>query len=235
MKTMIDVTLADITVPCALKYPEAAKYFPSPKPDTQRLNGNPVSLTEEDWAYYLSMDLEDCAYTEYSLLTAVFSDALMDVERVIVHASAIRYKDRAYLLCGKSGVGKSTQTNALRQLCPGEFGIICGDRPVLSFTDGRIKVWPSPWNGKENWHDAEAAPLAGVVVITRGEKNQLYTLNEQEASVYFYPHMIHTARDAAVIHKAARYTSKMLYSVPAWKLVSNKVPESTKQMLEAVF
>ena len=215
-----------------------------------------VHIDDRNWADYLAEGMEPCAHTEYSMLTPHFSDALLAFDRVILHGVAIRWRDRAWLICAASGTGKSTQAKHLQTLRPGEFSIICGDRPVLEFrspchcepvTDVtgvairppsppcEIIVHPSPWNGKENWHGADAAPLAGIILLERGEENALVSLTEREAALPFYPNFIQTAWEPENIKKIAELETRMLQAVPIWKLTTFQVPDSTKLLLEAVF
>ncbi len=267
MENMIDVTLAGLTFPCRLRYPETARYFPKPDPAATRVGGDPVCLSDEDWQYFLNTGMEDCAHTEFSILTAFFSDALMAHDGMIIHAVALRWRDRAYLICAPSGVGKSTQTKTLQALRPGEFTVICGDRPALQFcqcapvgrpdprppqdtspigeayrgggpaqpVEGSILVHPSHWNGKENWYGAEAAPLAGVILLQRGEENALAALSPREAALRAYAQVIQACADSEKMRKAADLTTKLLNSVPIWQLTSYQVPDSTKLLLETVF
>ena len=225
-----------------------------------------VHIPEADWAEYLDDGMEDCAHTEYSMLTPYFSDALLAHDRVIMHAVAIRHRDKAYLICAASGTGKSTQARTLQELRPGEFAVICGDRPILEFRpvaapSGRhaspslpqgnlpvanpaaptpaeewsVIIHPSPWNGKENWHGAQAAPLAGLILLERGEENALAVLSDREAALPVYPHFIQTAWEPDNIRKIAELETRLLRSVPIWRLTTNQVPDSTKLLLEAVF
>ena len=274
---MIDVSLAGLTFPCRLRYPETARYFPAPNPAARCVGGDPVCLSDEDWQYYLSDGMEDCAHTEFSLLTAAFSDALMGYDRLILHAVAVRWRDKAYLIAAQSGTGKSTQTRNLQQLRPGEFSVICGDRPALEFchcepatdvsqpppltpqsgfrgggpakpvegsprvisTEAEksvsILVHPSHWNGKENWYGADTAPLAGVILLRRGEENAICSLSPREAAVRTYAQIIQTCADPEKMKKAAALVTKLLNAVPIWQLTSFQVPDSTKLLLETVF
>ena len=252
MEQLIDVTLAGLTLPCALRFPETA-VFPPPDPAAPRVGIDPVRLSREDWDHFLSTGMAETPQTEYSLLTASFSDALMEFNRLIIHGVALRWQEHAYLICAASGVGKSTQARWLQTLRPSEFGIICGDRPILEFchcepvtdvtgaairppvTEGSILVHPSPWNGKENWYGAEAAPLAGLILLERGDENRLCTLSPREAALAIYSQIIQTCVTAEGIRKAAELATRLLNAVPIWKLTTHQVPDSTKLLLDTVF
>lgn len=241
--------MAGLTIPCELRYAETANYFPAPDPASPRAAGASVRLTREDWKFNLGNGIVESPFSEYSILTAPFSDALMEYDRMIFHAVAVRWRDRAYLICAPSGVGKSTQARFLQELRPGEFSVICGDRPVLEFCqsapcrDGtlpsaaspQIIVHPSPWNGKENWRGAEAAPLAGLILLRRGDENALSALTPREAAFQCYAQVIQTAITEKTVIKAAELTTILLNSVPVWQLTTHQVPDSTRLLLETVF
>ena len=234
MRNIIEVTLARLTLPCALQYPEAA-VFPAPDPTAPRAEIDPVCLSPEDWAYYTARGFDASPQAEYSLLTAAFSDALMDFDRLIIHGVALCWRDRAWLICAPSGVGKSTQARWLQTLRPGEFAVISGDRPILSFHDNEIMVHPSPWNGKEDWYGAEAAPLAGIILLQRGEENRLEALKPRKAAVSVYTQLIQTAAREKKIRQAAELTNRLLRTVPVWRLTSRQPPASTQLLLDQVF
>ena len=98
-----------------------------------------------------------------------------------------------------------------------------------------ITVHPSPWNGKENWYGAGAAPLAGVILLERGEANSLSALSEREAAVPLYTSFIQTAWEPDNIRKIAELETRLLQSVPIWQLTTHQVPDSTKLLLDAIF
>ena len=98
-----------------------------------------------------------------------------------------------------------------------------------------VIVHPSPWNGKENWHGADAAPLGGIILLRRGEENRLEAAQPREIALELYAQFIQTAADPDKIRKVAELETRMLESVPLWRLTTNTVPDSTRLLLESVF
>ena len=276
MNDEIAVTLAGLTFSCRLRYPETAAFFQKPDPGAPRVGTGSVCLTESDWQYFQSNGATDSAHSEYSLLCIPFSNALLPYDRVLIHGVAMRWHEEAYLICAPSGTGKSTQARFLQELRPGEFSVICGDRPALEFrklpsasvsstgaegaaeksahvsglhTMGKVPsmrtsetdeissviVHPSPWNGKEDWKGAPAAPLAGIILLERGDKNDLLAISHREASLFMFAQFIQTAVDPDHIRRTAELVTRLLNSVPIWKLTTHDVPASTSLLLEAVF
>lgn len=233
--TDFTVTLAGRSFRVSARYAKTAAYFPAPDPEAPLVPGAPVSIPETDWQEYLQSGMEDCAHTEYSMLTAHCSDALLAFDCVILHAAALRWRDRSWLIVAPSGVGKSTQTRNLQTLLPGEVSVICGDRPVLERCGGAFRVHPSPWNGKENWHGAEAAPLGGLILLRRGPENRLYALREDEAILNLYVAFIQTSASVEAVTKVADLEDGVLRAVPTWLLVSDTVPDSTRCLVDGIF
>ena len=264
MDCLLEVTLAGLTLPCALRFPEAA-VFPPPDPAAPRVGIEPVHLSEEDWTYYVGQGMEQTPQAEYSLLTAPFSDALMDFDRLILHAVALRWRDRAWLICGPSGVGKSTQARWLQALRPGEFGVICGDRPILEFrhcepvtdvTGAAIRT-PVPPVGaelEESRMYAHIGPPAPPVPVGRpdprppssailvhpspwnGKENwHLEPLSARDASLQVFAQVIQTAVREDRILRSAAYVTQLLRTVPLWQLTTLQPPASTRLLLDAVF
>ena len=266
------LTLGGVALRCRLRYPETAAYFdafaPSGAASPCVEASEPVSIPDRDWSEALREGMTDDAHSEFSMLTNYCSDALLRYDRVILHAAALRWRDGAYLICAPSGTGKSTQAGALQALRPGEFGVICGDRPVLEFrlsapchseqseesvssvpfhrhserseesaspVPAPILVHPSPWNGKENWHGAEAAPLAGLILLSRGPENRLTALTDREAALTMYQHFLQSAWVPENIRRVAALETRLLRAVPIWLLESDQVPDSTRLLLDAVF
>ncbi len=306
MSQVWSVTLAGVELPCVFRFPDTRRYFSALPSRKEAALPDPVCIREGEWRDAVKA-MPANAHTEYSVLTASFGDALLDFDRMILHGVALRRGDRAWLICGNSGVGKSTQARKLQELRPGEFSVICGDRPILQFCHSErseesvpiprpserseesvpaprpsergeesvpalrhserseesvpaprpsergeesvpalrhserseesvpILVHPSPWNGKENWHGAPAAPLAGVIILKRGEENTVTPLPPAAASLAMFQFVIQTYWEKERILAAARRTEELLQSVPVWRMTSHELPDSTSLLLETVF
>ena len=281
MDRIYNVPLAGVALPCVFRFPDTARWLgavPAPASFGQPKAGSgevpaALRLTEDDWAHYRRDGFAESGQSEANLLSAFLSEALLPYDRVVIHGVALRWRGKAFLICAASGVGKSTQARYLQQLCPGEFSVISGDRPILQFChcepcrdgtlpsaassvppsrhsersaaesknpsspspDSEIIVHPSPWNGKENWHGALAAPLAGLILLERGEENNLTRLSPKEAGISTFLRFIHTNRSADTVQTIAKMTTDLLRSVPCWKLTTYQVPDSTRLLLNTVF
>lgn len=101
-----------------------------------------------------------------------FSEVLTEsFHGVLFHAAAISVDNRAFLFTAQSGVGKTTHIRLLKSIFGDSVKIINGDKPVLRYTDGRITVYGSPWNGKENYGEDISAGLGAVFFLSRAAEN----------------------------------------------------------------
>ncbi len=172
---------------------------------------------------------------ESKCLAALISDTFMPYNRLVFHSVAFLWKEKAWLLTGPSGTGKTTQYRNLKQLYGNETQIISGDNPVLHFQDeGGIMVYPSPWNGKENYSGTASALLAGIVWLVQGKENKMELLEPEDAVVPVF-HEINTySRTPELVHQMFRLEEKMITSVPVWKYENTGTKASTKLLMEGL-
>lgn len=228
------VALGGLALRLKLHFEEAAAFFaPWVSGDAPVCE---VAVSDSEFSYVRErMGVAFDAHSEASILTASCSDALLPFDRCLIHAVALRFRDQAWLIAAPSGVGKSTQARVLQELWPGEFSVICGDRPVLQLTaDGDVMVYPSPWNGKENWYGAAAAPLAGIVFLQRGDYDDAYEIKRRDAVIPCLQAMIHSGVSEDIIRRVASFTDQLLRRVPVYRLQSENVPGSTKLLYEEI-
>ena len=227
--------LAGIPLTCGFRYKKTADCFGT-YVTGMAVSGDVISAGDWEWSIWPQTGKPVDAFAEYSLFVYAASSALLAHQRCCVHAAAFRRGDRGYLIVAEPGVGKSTQVLNLQELYPGEFSVICGDKPVLELREDRsIIVHPSPWNGKENWHGADAAPLGGVVLLRRGGENAIEPIAPAAAAADMYKFLIHTGESVEMIHQAAQIADAALSSAPVFQMTTYQVPDSTLLLYDALF
>lgn len=222
------IKLAGVQLNCCFSFPETAKFFGAflLGPGTDPAG---IRVSEAEWENWFSRYGAQNAYSEYTCFTACASDALLLQDRVIMHGVSFLFRDRAWLICAESGVGKSTQVHTLQELYPNQFSVICGDRTVLQLMeDGSVWAHPSPWNGKEGWHGAPAAPLAGILCLERTQQTEVRLFPPQEAVFPVLKQMISSYKDVESIHRLASFEDALLRRVPVWRYCNGGVPDSCR-------
>ena len=93
----------------------------------------------------------------------------------------------------------------------------------------------SPWNGKEGWHGAEAAPLAAVLCLERGGTTSLEEMSVRDAVIPLYSSLISQHADEQTVRGLALMTSAVLKAAPVYQYVNGGVPDSTRYLYHVMF
>lgn len=214
--------LAGITLSYALRFNDTIRYLGKYVKEDALCEDVLISVQDYEFEDWKRLGNEVNAHGEYSLLSLQTSIALFEHQRFVFHSVALRWHDKAWLITAPPGVGKSTQYKNLKELYGDEVSIINGDRPIIQIMEnGSIMVHPSPWNGKENWYGAEAAPLAGIICLKQGQENVIKPLTAKEAAVTVLASVFHSYENEQVVRKAAKLATAMLKPTPVW-LLTNK-------------
>ncbi len=222
------VKIANKHIRCSFEFLETASFFSDYLVDFDYQDKEVVKIDDYDKELWSSTGNTLDAYGEYSLLCGGISDNLLHHGSCLIHAVAFRYENRAYLIVAPPGVGKSTQIQYLMNLYPDQFSVICGDRPCLSLEEnGRIFVYPTPWNGKENWHGAESCELAAVFYLKRGDITEITQLDNKAAILPVFSSLISRREREEDIQYLGNYTEQILEHYPVYLYINGGVPEST--------
>jgi|GEM_PF-3710076 len=231
--------LGNIVLPLALHYPETALYFKrclvEPEPAVFEAGRPLVSVSSQEFRDWAAAGNAIDAFAEFCLLCQQASQYLFHYQHCLFHAAAVRWRDRAWLIAGGSGTGKSTQTQTLLGFCPDEAAVINGDKPVLEcLDDGSVVVHPSPWNGKEGLRGAGAAPLGGIFFLRRGDENSVQAISPRAAAPYALLGVFQDFRSSETIQRAGSVAQHILRSCPSWLLTSRDIPDSTKLLYQTM-
>lgn len=116
-----------------------------------------------DWQYYLS--------------GVLFSSLLMLQNGLVLHASAVAYKNEAFLFSADSGTGKSTHVARWQKVFP-EAVVINDDKPAIRLTDEGFFVYGTPWSGKTDLNTNIKVPLKGICFLERGTQNSIVPMTD---------------------------------------------------------
>ena len=141
---------------------------------------------------------------------------LLQHQGLLLHASLIEYGGKSVAFAGPSGVGKSTQA----QLWQNALGaqIINGDRTVLRKTQNTWTAYGSPYAGTSGIYKNQNAPLAAVVLLQRGQENELCQLSGQEAFCMLYPELSAHRWDKVFVERVTDLCLQLLTDVPVFLL-----------------
>ncbi len=232
--TKCQITLGRAPVDLSLRFPEGERYFRRFLRKSGEAAGEPVSVREQAFADWASLGNPIDAFAEFCLFCQPVSEVLTPQDHCVFHGAALRRGDKAVLLAGGSGAGKSTHLRMLQEKHPEEFSVINGDKPVLEWTDSGVTVHPSPWNGKEGLRGAEAAPLAAIYFLRRTEHNAVEPCKDKDAGLLAFPMVFQSFSCERVIREAAAITEKLVKSCPCFFFDSRDIEPSSELLYRSI-
>lgn len=137
---------------------------------------------------------------------------------VAIHASTILYKEKAILVLGESGTGKSTHTRLWRENILGA-SLLNDDSPILRIEDDKVMAYGSPWSGKMNCYVREGYPLAACIRLSQAPHNKIRRLNVHAAFAALHPSCPPPfAYDNRLYDSIVEFLSKLLTDVPVYHI-----------------
>ncbi len=170
------------------------------------------------------------------LLREVSKYLLENKNTILFHASAIKYKQKAFLFTAPSGTGKSTHTKNLKLLLKDAVSYVNDDKPFISLcSDGQFYVYGSPWCGKHFLGSNQKVPLKSIILLNRANTNSVQKISGNTALKTLVEQSSYQTKIGSV-DKLFSIFSKLITSVDFYKLNCNKELESAnvthKQILE---
>ncbi len=157
------------------------------------------------------------AYCESICLYRHICESLAAYDIFLMHSSVIEVDGYAYAFCAKSGVGKSTHTRLWIKNIP-NARVLNGDKPLLRLEkDGSIRVFGTPWNGKENWGENISAPLAAICFIERGAENSIRSAGEDEILLRI-AHQLYLRGERTSVERRLAMMDALVRAVPYYVL-----------------
>ena len=168
-------------------------------------------------------------YVEAKMLIALTSQSLLRYRACMFHAVAFAWRGRAWLLTGRSGVGKSTQYRQWKALYGPEIEMICGDMPILEQEpDGTVRVHPSAWNGKECWSGQVSAPLGGIVFLKQADENAMTPVETRFSAVPVLRELMCVPDTEQETRVLAGLADAIVSNYPVWVLHNRGDEDSTR-------
>lgn len=107
----------------------------------------------------------------------------------VMHGSVVSTAGQGYMLTAPSGVGKTTRTALWVKHIPDSF-VVNGDKPLLRVSPEEVRVYGTPWSGKENWNRDVSVPLRAIFLLERADDGAGDWLRELRFAEAF-PRLLH--------------------------------------------
>lgn len=154
---------------------------------------------------------------------------ITDAGGFLLHASWIRYRDRAILFTGPSGIGKSTQAALWEKHRGAE--LINGDRAAIFPTPNGVQVRGIPYCGSSGVNKNQTMPLAAVVTLSKAPENSISRLKGVKAFRQLWEGCSVNLWDPEAIGKATQSVVDTVSAVPVYHLACTP-DERSVELLE---
>ena len=121
----------------------------------------------------------------HNLLAVISIESiLLSFRAFILHASFIRWKNKAILFSAPSGTGKSTQADLWERYENAE--IINGDRAAVRIKNNQWSAFGLPVAGSSRIYKNESAQVAAIIILRQGKHCSLRRAEPREAFTLIY-------------------------------------------------
>ena len=156
------------------------------------------------------------SYLEFLAIYRKICKELLKEDILLFHCSALSIDGKAYLFTGPSGTGKSTHARLWRERFGDKIVTINDDKPLLRFFDKGIRVYGTPYGGKDNLQTNTSEFVKGIVILHQNPENYIRKIKAREA----YPMLLNQTNrinSAGEMEKILNLVDK-LSKVPVFEL-----------------
>lgn len=174
-------------------------------------------------------------YLETLALLRKISNRSPEYNCFLMHGAVVAVDGSGYMFTAPSGTGKSTHV-ALWKKYFENTEIINGDKPFVRVDKSGVRVYGTPWAGKEGWQKNIAVPLKGICLLGRGKENRIEQVSPAQVLPYIM-RQIHYTDEPEMAGRTLELLNMMMADVPVYRLecdVSREAAEcSYAGMVEA--
>jgi len=177
------------------------------------------------------------AYLETLALYRKICEELIDRDILLFHGAGISVNGSGILFTAPSGTGKTTHIKLWHKLCKREnrsFAVINGDKPLIKITEDGVKMFGTPWQGKEGYGCNSSAPLNAIVVLARGESNRMDEVKVSSVLDVLIQQS-YRPRNSMKLIKTLSMLDKLSRNVKTYKLFCNMDISAAEVAYNAVF
>lgn len=227
------IKVADFVFEIHNKYPYSEKfvgdYLTDEAPDCV------IELTDEDIRLSREKSLNNPPdhYLEFLEIYRKISDYITSKDGILMHGAVISFDDNAYMFTAPSGTGKTTHIRQWRKLYGKRVDIVNGDKPIIRHINGEFYAYGTPWCGKEHLNRNIRLPLKGIVLLSRGEKNEIERLPSDSFNRFLF-RQIYVPKSPRLVEKVLEFADKFFTTVPLYSLKCNISTEAARVACEAI-
>ena len=194
-----------------------------------------ITMSEEDLKNEASNSATGQVYVneEISALYRRIADLFVEEDILVFHGSSFMVNNCGFIVTARSGVGKSTHVNLLKQLLGDELVYINDDKPLLRVKDD-VSIFSNPWNGKERRGNNISAPLKAIMFLSRSEEPSFKKIINKEDVYIKLMSQTYLPKEKSKREKALKLVDKLLKLTNFYEINVNTSEESAKMTYERI-
>ncbi len=235
-KNVVDIKLAelDIRMLCSYEYTKKlCSDFETVTDEpvlTLSVSGDDIELERRE----LDFEASALGYCEGIALYRAIAERIPSYGGFVFHGAAVNINGSGVIFTARSGVGKTTHISLLLKNYPDNVRIINGDKPILRRTDGKWRVFSTPWAGKEGMKTNSFADIKAIVLLERSEENFIDEISSKEAFNAIL-HQVYLPGDPVARMETFELVDDMAKNVRFYRLgcnISSEAAETSYNMLK---
>ena len=194
-----------------------------------------ITMSEEDLKNESSNSTNGQVYVneEISALYRKIADLLVEEDIIVFHGSSFMVNNNGFIVTARSGVGKSTHVNLLKELLKDELVYINDDKPLLKI-DNDITIFSNPWNGKERRGNNISSKIKAIIFLNRAIDNTYRKISDKQEIYIKMLSQIYLPREKSKREKALKLADRLLNNTDFYEINVNKDLESAKMTNEGI-
>lgn len=177
-------------------------------------------------------NISDGMLERYTLHRKI-TEALIDYDTILIHAVASMVDGKCFLFTGPSGAGKTTHAKLWQQVLGDGVVTINDDKPFIRVFDDEIRIYGSPWCGKERLNTNTSAPLAGIAVIKQSKENRVTAIPKNKAFEKLVQ-QIYRSREPQMTRKVLGLIDRIAMEIPVYLVECDKTPEAARRAYDTM-
>lgn len=181
------------------------------------------------------LGLDVAEYLSFHFIGIMFRNNIINNNGLVVHASAIKYRNKGVIFSAPSGTGKSTHAKLWEDYSGGSATVLNDDSPAIKLISGVPYVFGTPWSGSSDKFINAASPIAAIVILEQADINSIMPLSIQQSMLRLMPRCLLPYYNREMMHVALNFLDRIIKEVPVYILKCRPDYHSVEKVMEYVY